>query len=144
MRKKQIAIFTIFVAVFVLLVLFGRQSEVELPSSEGSAERNAIEAVDQTTGKMVNMTTVELMIGGFVIIHSDQFDFPADILGSSDYIEPGIYHNFPVSLNEKSVTGDKMIAVLHEDNGDRLFSPADDFSIQDTDKKIIMSAFTVE
>ena len=143
MRKKQIIIFIVLIA-FVTLIIFGVQRGAKLPSSEGLAVENTIIASDQLAGKMVSVDTVELVVGGFIVIHEDNFGFPIDILGVSDYIESGVYHNFPVSLQEKSSIGDKMFAVIHEDNGDRLFDPEFDFSVMDENKKNVMSAFIIE
>ncbi|MCK5027501.1 MAG: hypothetical protein KAS07_03720 [Candidatus Pacebacteria bacterium] len=143
MTKKQIIILTLS-AVFVVVLLLGMQRNASSSVLEGVAQRNSIEISDQKAGNKVIVSGVSLTEGGFIIIHEDVLDFPMDILGISDHIQPGKYSDITVFLGEKSVSGESMFAVLHEDDEDGVFNPEYDYSILDADSKIVMSKFLIK
>lgn len=144
MKRKHIFIGALIVAGLVLS-LFGLQKDVSaIPESKGDAENDFVAMNDQGSGNKMIVTEASLTKGGFIILHKDVSDFPMDILGISEYIEPGTYSNLPVFLAEKGVSGDSIFAVLHEDDGDTIFNPEFDFSMLDQNNRIIMSKFTIE
>ncbi|MCK5096040.1 MAG: hypothetical protein KAR24_01655 [Candidatus Pacebacteria bacterium] len=143
--KKGLAMLILVLALIVFLLA----QKVQIGSNEPivvreSTEINAVVADDQDSGSMIHVASVSLAEGGFVVMHDDKSGFPMDILGVSEYLAPGVYKNVTVPLEIRSIPGDKMIVVIHLDNGNGVFAPADDYSIQDSEGNNILAPITIK
>lgn len=89
---------------------------IVVPDQAGSSKIFVEKVLLKTNGK-----------GGYVVIHRTAKDgTPGVIIGVSKYLEPGVNDNIVVPLNsgETVAIGDKLIAMLHGDNGDTIWNDA--------------------
>lgn len=100
---------------------------------------NRITMSNQFPGNIVYVSSVNLSNGGFVVIHKDKDGEPGAVIGS-EYFEPG---NRPgtINLTEKTVEGSTYFAVLHSDDGDKVFDATKDLPIKDASGAFIMKSF---
>jgi hypothetical protein len=61
-----------------------------------------------------------------VVIHKVEKDKPGKIIGVSRILTPGLYSNTVIPINEAVVSGDMLVAMLHTENGDGVFSAETD------------------
>ena len=83
--------------------------------------------------------------GGFVIIHRTEDNNAGEIVGVSNYIEPGITDNVTTLLNDgETVEIDEvLIAILHGDDGDGVWNSETDTPLTDDEGSIIQVTFTI-
>lgn len=90
------------------------------------AGRAHITAIDQTVPGKVVILSVALKENGYVIIHKEEKGKAGKIIGVSKMLAPGIYSNSAIVLSEVVAPGQGLIAMLHVDNGDGVFSDEKD------------------
>lgn len=88
--------------------------------------RAHIEAIDQNATDKVMLLSVAFKEPGFVVIHKDEKGKAGGIIGVSPLIQPGLYSDRTVALTENVAPGEMLIAMLHIDNGDGVFSAETD------------------
>ena len=74
-----------------------------------------------TTGETVNVDSVNMSRGGFVVIHDRgllQGDAVGSVVGSSQYLEPGVHEDVTVTLDEPLNETQTLIAMPHLDTND--------------------------
>ncbi|MDP2631914.1 MAG: hypothetical protein Q8P30_04090 [Candidatus Uhrbacteria bacterium] len=80
------------------------------------------------------MLSTELVAPGFITIHetlaTGGAGAPAAIVGTSDYLDIGVYENLKINLTEEMLPGYRYIALLHADNGDGIFVVNDDLPVE--------------
>lgn len=95
------------------------------------AGRAHIESIDQSvTGNKVTILSVALKENGYVVIHKEEKGKPGKIIGVSRILAPGIYSNSTIMLVEGVVSGEALVAMLHTDNGDGVFSAETDVPVK--------------
>jgi len=138
-----------------------QQEEVEVISVD-----NLI-VPDQAGGEEVFIERVLLKTGGqggYVTVHraiitmgdivaeegyegeiEDEFYSPGDMIGVSEYLEPGVTQNMimPLEDGEEVVAGDVILAVLHTDDGDKIFVAENDPVLTDDEGNEIMVSFEI-
>jgi hypothetical protein len=100
----------------------------------------SITLMDQFPGKVVYVGGATLPNGGFVVIHKSENGAPGAIVGSSYFpagVNPGT-----VELTESTVDGSTYYAMLHSDDGDRVFDAAKDLPLKNAAGEIVMRMFT--
>ena len=141
------------VSVLVVLALLGlgvymmrAGEDTEQVSDDTSEEINTpttytdrIVISDQFPGNIVYISTVELKKDGFVVIHKGVGGKPGAVIGS-EYFTAG---NQPGSINltEKTVDGATYYAMLHMDDGDKIFDPTKDLEVKDDLGNAVMKTF---
>ncbi|WP_224335026.1 DUF7282 domain-containing protein [Haloprofundus halobius] len=108
-------------------------------SANDSANGTAtLEYNDQTLeNQSVVVEEANLSNGGYVVI----FDEGGDLIGHSDYLEPGEQTNITVTLND-SFSGDQVtIATAHTDDGDQEFNQSADVPYQENGAPISSTAY---
>lgn len=71
---------------------------------------------------------VELAKPGFVTIHKTMSDAPTEIIATTDYLELGT-HEIKIYVTEEMLPGYKYAALLHVDNGNKVFDAQLDFPV---------------
>ena len=71
----------------------------------------------------------ELVEPGWITIHFSMSGAPAEVVGTSDYLEAGTYEAMTIVLDEDMTPGWRYIALLHVDNGDQIFDIEDDLPV---------------
>lgn len=103
---------------------------------------NAIFVDNQASGaKEVVVGLVILENPGYVVIHANDDGLPGEIIGVSGWVIDGAEHFF-VNLDEELQDGEIYYAMLHSDNGDQNWSPANDVPVTDSDDNVILMTFT--
>ena len=81
--------------------------------------------------------------GGYVVIHEDSEGKPGAIVGNSDILPQGESRGFEITLSRESLDGETFYAMLHSDNGDGVFNPAEDAPIKDDQGNIVLMIFHI-
>jgi hypothetical protein len=128
-------------------------NESEIAKTQDQNEVVSVDNVvipDQASGSTVFVEKVLLKTGGkggFVVVHRAKQDgMPGEIIGVSKYLEPGVTENLLVSLDKdiKVSTGDKLIGMIHADNGDKTWNDASaDSPILNASGGIVMWKFNI-
>jgi len=100
---------------------------------------NRIVMSDQYPGNIVYLSSVQFENGGWVVIHSDTAGKPGAIIGQT-YFEKGINPG-RITLTKATVEGGTYYAMLHSDDGNKIFDPIKDLPLKDTNGSIIMKIF---
>lgn len=110
-----------------------------IPEEEATPQ-NELVVASQFPGKIVFVSLVRLQQGGFVVIHKrDAIGNAGTIIGSG-YFASGS-RTGEVTLSEALVDGMYYIAMLHSDDGDRVFDAVKDLPIIGTDGAPIQVIF---
>jgi hypothetical protein len=104
-----------------------------------SQDLNRIVMSDQYPGNVVYLSSVQLSKPGWVVIHKDNNGQPGDIIGSQ-YFETGINPG-RVNLTAVTVEGGRYYAMIHSDDGDKIFNAAKDLPLKDARGNVIMKIF---
>jgi hypothetical protein len=108
--------------------------------TEGTAAAvNRVIVSDQFPGNVVYLSSVQLSNAGWVVIHKDAAGTPGAIIGSA-YFEKGINPG-KITLTESTVEGGTYYAMIHTDDGDKVFNAAKDLPLKDANGNVIMKMF---
>jgi len=134
-KKVFLTILTIIIAVFaiVIYILMNINDTVSM-----------IDVSKQRPSDSVSVTDVALLKDGFVVIHSYENSEIGGVLGKSDYLIKGAYHRLIVSLDQKAMWGQHMVAVLYKDNGDGVFDIQKDKVVNGIEGIPVMMDFVVK
>ncbi len=77
----------------------------------------------------MQLFTVNLVKGGFITIHDAIGKAPGPIVATSGYLDPGLHDGTGVRLTTPLDPTKDYIALLHADNGDQVFTVADDLPV---------------
>ena len=83
---------------------------------------------------------VNIPQNGWVVVYEDNMGQPGNALGAAR-LDAGLHENVTVSLLRATATSASYHAVIHRDNGDRVFSLADDFPIRDANDNPVVTRF---
>lgn len=92
---------------------------------------NSIYVADQKPGSSLTVFQVQLEAPGFVAIHKDMNGAFGPIIGSTSLVQAGTTTQMAVSLNEPIRNGQKLYAMIHQDDGDGKFDAAKDLPVED-------------
>ena len=121
------------------------------PSEQVGGEQNgqvvsltdSIFVANQKPGRFVNVGRAALSKKGFVTIHQEEAGAPGAIIGFSSPLNPVESKNLSVTLNRKSVVGESFYAMIHWDNSNGTFNPAEDAAATDKNGDIVMAKFMI-
>lgn len=128
------------VAVVIYFVFTGVSEDTTTPLLVGD---NAIFVSDAMPAASVKVGFAVLAEGGYVVIHKDNEGKPGAIIGNSDVLSQGESRDLEVMLSRESVDGETLYAMLHSDNGDGAFNPAEDKPIKDDQGNVVFMKFQV-
>jgi len=94
---------------------------------------------DQYPGNVVYISSVTMEKAGWVVIHKNANGVPGAVIGSV-YVTAGV-GPAKVNLTESIVDGAMYYAMLHEDDGDKVFDANKDDPIKDARGNAIMKTF---
>lgn len=105
--------------------------EIESPPTTSAmwAEPNGVVVTNQRPGREVLVSALILEQDGWVVIHREENNNPGKIIGSYA-VRAGEANQLSVSLDEATEDGSGYYAMLHVDNGDAQFNPAEDIPVQ--------------
>jgi hypothetical protein len=96
----------------------------------GAPEAAAVSAGDQTPGKSVRLSRVDLPEQGYVVVHADVNNAPGPVLGQSELLYPGEYADLTIPLSRQAQAGETLYILLYAHEGSGAFDPARDAPIQ--------------
>lgn len=104
---------------------------------------NAVFISDQLPSNNVTVNMVMLKDPGFIAIHETANGNPGAIIGTSTMLPAGESKSVIIHLTRISKNGEELFAMLHADNGDRVWTPSNDTPIKDAQGNIIMMKFKI-
>lgn len=150
-KSSKGLIIGIIVVVIVGIFVWRYFSSKTAPSEQVGEEQNgqvssltdSIFVVNQKPGRFVNVDRATLSKKGYVAIHKEEAGVPGAIIGFSNLLNPVESKNFSITLNRKSVAGENFYAMIHWDNDNGTFNPAEDMPAKDKDGNIVMVKFMI-
>lgn len=115
-------------------------SELNLSSFDSSVE-NIINVDNQIVDESVRVKKAVLDQSGFIVVHKDSSGAPGQVIGTSNLLEPGDYSGIEIDLSEKIESGDKLYAMIRQDNGDGVFNSQEDNPITNEEDNIVFVRF---
>lgn len=112
-------------------------------SEQVSVLTDSIFVANQKPGRFVNVGRASLSKKGFVAIHQEETGAPGAIIGFSNLLNPIESKNFSVTLNRKSIVGENLYAMIHWDNDNGTFNPAEDMPAKDKAGNIVVAKFMI-
>ena len=94
----------------------------------------------QAAGMSTLIRKVNIPQNGWGGVYEDNMGQPGNALGAAR-LDAGLHENVTVSLLRATATSASYHAVIHRDNGDRVFSLADDFPIRDANDNPVVTRF---
>jgi hypothetical protein len=142
-----VTIIVIIVLIIIGIMVFGgkgTEAPIDVgtttpPTGTPSLSQNRIVIGDQYPGNVINVSSVQLVNGGWVVIHKNNNGQPGAIIGQT-YFDAGI-NTGRVTLSQVTVEGGTYYAMLHSDDGDKKFDAAKDLPLKDSAGNIIMQIF---
>ncbi len=95
---------------------------------------------DQDPGMYVLVGSFALAKDGWVVVHEDSLGSPGNILGARRFAA-GTYENGLVELLRATEPNKTYYAMLHRDDGDRLFDHSKDLPVPAADGSLVMARF---
>ena len=80
---------------------------------------------------------------GFIVVYDDQNGSTGGVLGVSNLLQAGTHENLVITLSRKTVDGEKLHALIQNDNGDGVFDALIDETSKDTSGNAIQTQFDV-
>lgn len=163
---RQNLIVTLIIGIFIGLgayYLWDNKETIKLkkngtPSSENTAGNteiagdtgetaftesvNSVTAPDQPAGYRAILGTVTIAKDGWVVIHEDASGVPGNVLGAQRF-SAGTYENNVVELLRNTTEGNTYYAMVHTDDGDKMFDLEKDTPAQNSQNAPIMTTFKV-
>ena len=150
-KSSKGLIIGIIVVVVIGIFVWRYFSSKNAPSEQVGTEQNgqvagmedSIFVASQKPGRFVNVGRAVLSKKGFVAIHQEEAGAPGAIIGFGSLLNPVESKNFSVTLNRKSAVGESLYAMIHWDNDNGAFNPAEDMAATDKDGNIVMAKFMI-
>lgn len=107
--------------------------------------RNSIVLRETVSGNFVVVESAELTKSGYVVIYRANSNSKTDIIGHSDLLGIGAHNNLRVQLATPIAKEQNIIAVLHEDDGDKKFEfPGPDLYLGNTGARFVSDVDIVD
>ena len=140
-------IVVVIVGIFVWRYFSGKTAVNEQVGGENNGQIvagvDSIFMVNQKPGRFVNIGKVALSKKGYVAIHQEEVGKAGAVIGYSNLLNSGESNNFSVTLNRKSVVGESLYAMIHWDNSNGTFNPADDLPATDKEGNVVAVKFII-
>jgi hypothetical protein len=145
-NSSKVIIWIVVVVIIIAAIVYGvsrngrdtdGMENNTISTNDNSAATIAV--ADQFPGNIVYVSNATFGKNGFVVIHKDENGAPGKIIGSAYFakgVNPGT-----VELTESLTEGGKYFAMVHDDDGDRIFDATKDLPSKDTSGAVIMKSF---
>ncbi|HEY4482908.1 MAG TPA: hypothetical protein VI953_01915 [Candidatus Paceibacterota bacterium] len=108
-----------------------------------TATTNEIVVNNQAASDMVQIAKVAMAQNGWVVIHTDLEGKPANIWGAQRF-DVGAYSGGQVELLHSMIAGNTYYAMIHSDNGDKVFDRTTDTPVAGADGQMVMVKFVAQ
>lgn len=152
MKKQTYILLAIILIVVVAIYIFSTSQHKLTPISgttgpvQGTGmmvEDNSIAVSAQGETNTLTASMVVLTNPGYVVVHEDKSGQPGKVIGVSKLVGAGMAHDVTVQLSRKAVQGEKLYAMLHNDNGDGVYTNSDQPVVSKSGEPLMM-IITVE
>jgi hypothetical protein len=121
-----ILVITVSLGVAFLLLKDIKEFDTDEDSAGFVIGENAIYVVEQMPSRTISAAIVRLEKPGFVVIHEDRNGTPGNILGVSGLLADGETNSVQITLSRSTLDGETVYAMLHLDDGDKMFDVVKD------------------
>jgi len=97
----------------------------------------------QVSGNQVLIKEVAMKDPGFAVIHLSENQKPGKVIGNSNFLTPGTYQNLSVSVSNLQEGENNFFAMVHLDNGDRVYTFVDEDLPVKVDDKVLVKPLKV-
>ncbi len=132
LKKSDIIVFVIILAAIVgLAALFfiAPSAPADLGYAPVEIPGSTLAVTPGASWEGMELFTVNLVQDGFITVHQSMGGAPGPIIGTSGFLDHGLHDGTGVKLDTPLVPGQSYIALLHVDNGDQVFTVADDLPV---------------
>ena len=145
MNRTLIIILVLLIIGFGAFFLYQTPTEEITPSTTAPliVGENAIFVSDQKPATTLNIGFADLAEDGYVVIHEENGGKPGAIIGNSVFLLVGDTRSFSVDLSRIAIDNEFLFAMLHKDNGDGEFNPAEDTPVRDDQGNIVLMKFLI-
>ena len=95
-------------------------------------------------GKNIDIDIVILKKGGFVIIYENTFEPTGELLAISKYLSAGEHIKVPLHLFREAKDGEVFTAMLHADDGDKIFDLSKDAPVRNDKGEGVYTELIIE
>ena len=121
------------------------EQELEKESKENKKiEKELIYIGKKNPGKNIDIDVVILRKGGFVIIYENTFEPTGELLAISKYLSAGEHVRVPLHLFREAKDGEVFTAMLHADDGDKIFDLSKDVPVRDDKGEGVYTELIIE
>ena len=143
MSKDQIIIICILLLALGGFLVYQNPPRTWLKTTADQTVSPQLTVSDQSAAPFVIVQRAIMTSGGFVTIHQSLGTSLGVQIGVSAYAEAGYNDGLVAVLAEPSRVGQSLIAVLHQDNGDKQFNAADDPAVIGVDGQPVEARFLI-
>ena len=140
-------IVVVVIGIFVWRYFSSKTGPSEQVGGEQSEQvaglEDSIFVANQKPGRFVNVGRAALSKKGYVAIHQEEAGAPGAIIGFGSLLNMGESKNVSVTLTRKSVAGENLYAMIHWDNSNGTFNPAEDAAATDKAGNVVMAKFMI-
>lgn len=134
-----------FLVVFLIgagIYFLNPNKERVLPYHPIDVGGGSITVADQESLNTVTLSA-DLTAPGFITIHEALGRSPADIIGTSEYLEAGEHNDLVIHLDEEMLPGFMYITLLHADDGDKSYETMKDLPVK-VNEEVVRPDFVAE
>ncbi len=122
---------------------FAKEIEPE-PEEDKKIEKELIYIGKKNPGRDIDIDVVILKKGGFVIIYENTFEPTGELLAISKYLSAGEHTKILLRLFREARDGEVFTAMLHADDGDKIFDLSKDAPVRDDKGEGIYTELVIE
>lgn len=116
----------------------------DVTDDEQKLTGNAIYTGKKEPGNILLIDFVYLEKTGFVVVYENTFEPTGELLGVSLKLSAGEHVKVPIRLSRKTKDGEVFTAMLHSDNGDGIFTIANDPPLRDEEENSFFTNIIIQ
>ena len=123
---------------------FTKETGQESEEKSKTIEKELIYMGKKNPGKNIDIDIVILKKGGFVIIYENTFEPTGELLAISKYLSAGEHIKVPLHLFREAKDGEVFTAMLHADDGDKIFDLSKDAPVRNDKGEGVYTELIIE
>lgn len=141
MKKDLLLLFVVIVVILGLgaFVFFAPKAS-DLTYKPIDVGGGSITVENQPEDLGIVTLDAELAAPGWITIHESLAGAPANVVGTSTYMDTGSYRDFVIQLSQEMSPGYRYITLLHADDGDGEFDILKDLPVE-VDGEVVRPSF---
>ena len=123
---------------------FVKEADQETEEENKTIKKELIYIGKKNPGKNIDIDVVVLKKGGFIIIYENTFEPTGELLAISKYLPKGEHIKVPLRLFREVKNGEVFTAMLHADDGDKIFDLSNDSPVRDNKGEGVYTELVIE